>query len=498
MTTLLLLLALTSPVGAQTPVPATSRTSEAVAPNGLKISADLHDEYIVGFKMLVSLTVRNDGDTPLTFPDLSARPHLVRFGLELEKHRTERYTTPPMVDSGATWTIPPRSRRRVLLEIPSSSGFDAGPATLTVAILDPAGAVSLPPRAIRFGDARPVGGTVVYEPTISSTSGAMLAWTHQATSGFDLYLTQWRAADLAQLSAQYHLVHLEKAADPVLSRARATDAGFRYVYWKSAASSFTYVRLDGAGVRNVPRTISVPWPMAEPLARGVTDAQGKLIIPVWIPAPKGTGGTVRALCIDDRGNSVPREVVDLPTRPASVATAVDASGNLVLALGHAAALDVYKVDASLASEMPAKGNRVTRLEEGWQVSALTFDTLPERGDHAGGLALLAVMSRQGEDGVPMWRSTWYDLGGKLIEEGRAARWVAKGEIAALLPAGYEGFYYLTHDAKGAWWFGAQGGTPVKVEGAGPGALWPSPEAVMLRQLAPGRVFVDRAMGPRTK
>lgn len=474
--------------------PSAGSPNEAPAKNGLVVSADLRGEYLTGFPMLVTVTVRNDGDAPLPFPDLSARPHLVRFTMKKGAVKWERYTTPPAADTGATWTIGPRAQRRVTLEIPSSGGLEAGDWELGLAVHDPAGVVSLPSRPVKLAPARPVGGTYVYEPTIQQTVGAMLPWLHEGTGGFDLYLMQFAPKAPTRTVGQFHLARLPARVDPILSRARPADAASRYVYWASGPQTITLARLEGTGLRGKPRNVSLPYPKTELLARGVTDAKGGVVIPLWIPDPAGTGGTVRALCVDERGTQVLREVTRLPARPVTVATGIDAASNLLLALGHGAAVDLYRVDPTLAPEIGARGSRVAALADGWTAAGLAFDTLPDQPSRPGGLALLTLLTRPGTPAAT-YRTVWSDLAGKPIQESQPLPWTAPGTLTALLPGGYGPFYYLTTDAAGALWYGVQAAAPQKLEGAKPGTLWVGGDAVHMRRVVDGTVVEDRTLGP---
>ncbi len=495
----------TAPTPAAPPTgPATAVTTEAApspnqakAKNGLVISADLREDYVAGFPMLVTLTVRNEGTGPLTFPDLAARPHLVRFTMKKDTYKWERFTTPPAADAPTEWTIAPRAQRQVTLEIPSSGGLDPGDWELGLTVKDPAGDVALANRKVRLAVAKPVGGAYAYEATIQQTIGAMIPWVQEVRGGFDLYMLQLAPKGSTRALGLFHLARLPAKADPVLTRARAPDASSRYLYWLSGPQSLTLARLEGTALRGKPRTVTIPYPKAELLGRGVTDARGGVVVPLWVPDPSGTGGTVRALCVDDRGGQVLREVTRLPTRPATVTTAVDAASNLLIALGHGAAVDLYRVDPTLPAEIGARGARVAALADGWTASGLAFDTLPDQGDRPGGLALLSVLTRPGTP-TATYRAVWSDLAGKVIQESAPLPWTAPGAITALQPTGYGPFYYLTTDTSGAVWYGAQAAAPQKLEGAKPGVLWLSADAVQMRRIVDGTVFEDRVLGPLVK
>lgn len=481
-----------TPTATEAPASAPLGINEARAANGLVLSADLRGEYVSGFPMLVTITVRNDTAGPLAFPDLAARPWLVRFFLKNDRYKWERFNTPPANDPATTWTIAPRTQRQVTLEIPSSGGMDPGNWELAVTVKDPAGELSLASRPIKLAAAKPVGGGYVWEPTIQQAVGAMIPWVQAGATGHDLYLLQLAPKSSARVVGQFHLARLPARVDPILSRARASDAAARYIYWASSPQAITLARLQGTTLRGKLRTVSLPYPKVELLGRGATDAKGGVVIPLWVPNPSGSSGAVYALCVDDRGAQTLREVTRLPARPATVATAVDAASNLLLALGHAAAVDLYRVDPTLPAAIGARGARVAALSDGWTPGALAFDTLPDKGERPGGLALLSVLTRPGE--TASYRALWADLAGRTIEETAPLPWTAPGAITMLAPAGYGPFYYLTRDAAGASWYGAQADAPRKLD-VDPGVLWLAAGEVRARRMVPGTVFADQVLGP---
>jgi hypothetical protein len=475
---------------AAAPEAAAGPVSEVTAASGVVVSADLREEYVAGFPLLVTVTVRNATDKPVAFPDLAARPHLVRFTMKSGTTRGERYTTPPATDPPTVWTIAPRAQRKVTLEIPSSGGLDPGMWELGVAVHDPAGVLTLPNRPVRLANAAPVGGSYTWEASIQQSAGAMVPWLQQGTGGFDLYLMQLDPRSPTRSVGQFFLARVPGKVDPVLSRARPSDALSRYIYWTSGAQGLTLARLEGTTLRGKPRTVSIPYPKFDLLGRGGTDAQGGAVIPVWVPDPAGTSGVVYAVCVDNRGTQTLRQVVKLPAKPTAVNTAIDAGSNLVLGLGHPAGVDLYRIDPALPPEIGARGTRVAAMADGWAPTAITFDTLPDRGTQAGGLAMLSVLRRGAE-----YRAVWADLAGKVVDETAPLPWTAPGAVISLLPSAYGPFYYLTQEASGTVWYGVQGGAPQKLDGAKAGVLWPGAGAVQLRRIVPGTVIEDRTVGP---
>ena len=465
---------------------------QVTAPSGAVVHADLRGDYVAGFPMLVEITVVNPTGAAVSFPDLNARPWLVRFQLQFADRKTERLTTPPATDPGTMWSIPPRGRKRVLLEIPSSGAFKPQAGTLTVAVADGSGAtLALGPHPVRIAEAQP-RAQVVHEPTIASASGPMLPWVQPTATGADLYLLHHRPD--GRLAGNYHLTSLPAPADVVLSRSRSADATTRWLYWKSGERTLTLARLAGPRLGAEPTVVSVPYPNAELFGRGATDGRGGLIVPLWIPSPKGAAGSLRALCVDSAGGQVLRKVVDLPSRPTVSTSAVDAGGNLLLALATASGLDLYRVDPTLAPELPARGLRAFKLENGASVGGLAFDSLPDTSDRAGGLALVSLLLRPAEKGTTV-RTQWIDLGGKLIQESPDAPWVVPGPVHHLLSSGFGAWYALSKGAEG-WFYTPQGGKPAGVALTAPGALVLRGEEVRIRTLANGSVVAERAVGAR--
>ncbi len=486
------------PAPAPTPVASQGRQ---LAANGLGITAAVRPENLTGFPILVAFEVENGTGAAQSFPDLAARPHLVRFALDGPRGKSERYNTPPAFDVATSWTLAPRSERRVLLEIPSSGAFPTGDYTLTISILDPGGTVTFAPVPMAIRPAKPVAGTPIWEPTIAQNLGAIFPWVHdRGAAGSALYLMQFDARAQTRAVAQYWLADLTAAVDPVLSRSRPGDSFARFVYWmvpKAKTATVAYGKLDGTALRNGVRTAALPYPTAELIDRGVTDGKGQLVIPMWIPAPSGKGGSLKAWTLTERGTQALRSVVDLPAKPEVHATAIDAGSNLLLAISVAGGVDVYKVDATAPIEIPAKGTRHWVASAGWVPNGLAFETLPDAGERPGGLSLFSFI-RSTTEGVSQWKAQWSDLGGKAFALTQGP-WSLPGELKALVTDGYAPFYMLAQDAAGAWWYQPQSGAAVAVTAGGDlhdPALFISSSVVRARGLGGAGVVSDVALGPR--
>lgn len=463
----------------------------AVTAAGLRVAADVRPEHLAGFTMLVQIVVENPTKQEAAFPDLSARPWLVHFVFAGGGLRQDRANTPPASDGGAVWRLPPGGRRSVLLEVPLSADVRAGSWSLTVEIRDPLG-LSLPAQSVRVSPAQPVAGRFLWDGAASQASGAAMAWLHRASTGYDLYLMTFKPREPAKIAGQYALAHLNQIADPWLSRTRASDTGSRYAYWMEGPQALRALPIDGV-TPGAARTVVLPWPRVDLLSQGITDGRGGLQIPIWVPAPRGEGGSVKIAGLDKRGALQIRTVADLPARPLA-ATGIDAAGNLLLAVGHAAAVDLYRLDPAWPAELPARGARALTLDPGWRAAALGWDVLPDRADRPGGLALQTLLLDESRPEARRARRVHSDLSGRTLLDSGPAPWALPGSVSDNLPAG-EASYTLSRDGSAAW-YAAPGAAPIRLEPTPPpGMLFSDREGVKLRALGGPGVVQDRLLGP---
>lgn len=467
---------------------AAAQTNDVAVPGGLTLSTDLRDDYLAQNKLLVRFTVRNDTSAALTFPDLAARPWLVHFWVtDTRGDKTELFNTPPATDPGTTWTISPRGRRSVLLEVPTSAAFKAGDYTFDVQLTSPA--LDLGARTIHVDTPNPIAGTPVYDSAIAASSGPAFPWVQSTPRGNQLYLMQYTAAGKA-VEGQYFLTSLTAGVDPVISRSRAQDASARWVYWIEGGRTVVMARLDGTTLRDEPARVTAGWPTMVPLGRGVTNAKGGLDLPVWVPAPTGTSGSVKVLCISDRGGIVARNVADFTTRPTVVTTTADAGGNFAMLLGHDRGLDLYRVDAAADPILPAKGQRLYKLTSGEAVLGAAFTNLPANGTSPGGLSVFGLV--RGADGKTASRKL-FDLNAKVLDAAAPVAWTATGSVLDVWSSGYGAWGAVGNDPSG-WWSASSDGTLRKFTPAGktPAALWTTTPP-QLRQLGGASVVLSTSV-----
>ena len=416
-------------------------TVSAQVANPIAISADLRAEYLRGFPLLITITVKNEGSTPLSFPDLSSRPYLVRFQLvDKDGKKQTRFTTPPEKDTDQRWELAPRGRRQVLLEIPSSGALSGPSYDLTVSILDGDVTHELPTRSLSLEAPNPSHAHLTQDGSADGASGWMFPWVQHGESSFDLYLFKVSSQVPTVRGHHYHLLALSGDIQPWLAASRSRESTDRHIYWKDDADQLQHARLKSGTLRYQPRAVGVPYPAWDLLARGITDTQGGLHVPIWIPAPNGVGGEVRVISVDDRGQATFRKVVKMASRPQAV-TAVDSVAHLRLALLYDDKVDIYTLKTEPGVDLPASGRRVFRPvapqpdvapSQPW--SGLMFGTLPPQGEEPGGLALFTWRYSAGEVGGV--EGAWFTLEGRAITQVPSTPLPEGARLLQVLPRGY--------------------------------------------------------------
>lgn len=430
---LILLISLLAAAGETPPATTTAAAAATAAPAtaaGVEVSADLRDEYLFNQDIVISLTVKNNGTAPVTVADLSARPWRVRFLLTLPNGQSQaRFTTPPATEPTTTWTLPPRSQRRVSLEIPSGGALNEGRWPLQIEVDLGDQKVSLPPAVIRVAPAQPVAAQLAPDPLLAGRLGLQTLWLHKAASGYDLYLTLADAKSPTRVVSNNYLDHLAAKSQPQLSAARPSDAGDRYVLWPEGEHAIRYARVQANGLRGETRLLSLPWPKVEIAGQGATDGSAGLHVPIWVPAPKGAAGELRLASADERGKPQLRKIVGLPARPPELITAVDASGAVQLLVRRGDLLDLYSLPNGYGADLPVPGKRIWAGKEGQHLLDARFGSLAASEGQAGGLAVLIAYSEAGR-----LQSQWLSLKGAALLTPSGTDWPTGSTLLSLLPA----------------------------------------------------------------
>ena len=378
--------------------------------SAVQVSTDLRGSYVQGEKMLVHITLENTTSDDQGFADIGSRPHLVKFELTPKGQRAQTwFNTPPEADTDARWTIGARGKRQVLLQVPSSQRFAAGEYSVVVRIQDGENEVVLPAHPFVIEKADPASGTLVYEPLALDRSGHQQAWVQRSATGYELYIQHSAGDDPTNVIGDYHLMTVDGPIEPILAHSRPTERWDRHIYWQVDDNTLAWVRLSGQQVRGEAQSTDLPYPRFEVLGRGVTDTEGRLHVPVWVPAPNGKGGELRAISAGSKGGPRFRKVVRLDERPDWPETAVDDSGNLKMVLTTGGHVDVYTIAA--VGELPAVGRRLVQnvaAEDGTTPGtplAARFGYLD--GNDGGQAVLVLFETPRGAE------ARWLSLGGEV-------------------------------------------------------------------------------------
>lgn len=368
-------------------------------------TASLRDEYLEGERIRVPLMVQNSGSEMLTVPDLERRPWLVDFAFDAGTGELEhRRTKAPAADPGQQLKIPPRAQRVTLLEVPTSGTLRAGDYTLLVSILDKADGEPTPVarESMVVAPSHPVSAHLEASAAGADRTQLQSVWVHQAQDAYDLYLHLSDGRRPDRELGSFFLTRLDTKVRPLLSRARGNDAANRHVVWQAGDRAVSVLQLQGLSVRGEVQTVEVPWPRVELVAAPMTDGTGAVHVPLWVPAPRGSGGELRILRVAERGRTDFRRLLRMDAPPIQVESVVDDSGVAHVAVLTAAALDLYSIrEVEGGAALPVAGRRLLRPPEGQRLERVEFGLRATEGETAGGLALLAL-SRSETALTPQW------------------------------------------------------------------------------------------------
>lgn len=432
------------------PAVALADAATAVEVDGARVDAELRAEYLVGEQVLVPVTVANPGAAPLSFPDLTARPWLVRFELvQPGGGALRRSTAPPAQDDGRTVQIAVRGHRRTLLEVPGADATAAGEYQLAVQLVQGERVSEIRRQAVRFAPARAAAVDLGPDAIAGSKAGVRAVWVHQAAQGADLYLHRARTEDPSAGGTHKHLLHLDAVVQPWLAAARTGDASSAVVAWSTGPRGLRVVEVDPMGLVSVDRAVGLPWPSAEIIGRPGVAAGGVVGLPLWIPDPDGQGGELRVATVGPGDRVGFAGVSRYPARPVAVRTMVDASGAVQFLVHHAAGLDLYALrggSSGIAEALPLAGRRLLAAQAGTTLLSARFGVVPQSEAHAGGVAV-SILS-QDATGLS---GQWLDLRGNRITGTSPVAVPAGAEVVGALPTAAGSLGLLLRQGKAVAW-----------------------------------------------
>jgi hypothetical protein len=455
-----------------------------LATAGVAVDADLRSEYLRGQPLLVDVVASNDGAESVEFPDITRRPHLVRFEIDVPGARPQVHrNTPPATDSDDTWLIPSTGQRHALLAIPGSSKLRAGDYKLTVHIGEGDNTFTIGPHPFAIAEPKPIGGVGPAQPAVAERVGLQSVWVHDSAAGAQLYLHLAEHAAPTNSQGTWFLADVADDTAPTFSTSHAAQAWARHVYWSTPDGPIKVVQLDGPGRAGPIRTLDLPWPGVQLLGTGVTDSAGHLHAPIWIPSPKGTRGEVRVMTYTGRGAPTSRKVARLDAPARGIATAVDGSNTVRIALWVDEQVDLYTLRPG--TELPAAGVRTTgpnRPDAGTPL-ALSYAPLPSGVKRAGGLALYVMEAVPTPEGKTT-RGRWIGSDGQTLHIQAPTALPAGFTIREILPMGADQFAALLTNEAGVLHAWSTDGQPKPIRaGQSPALVSDAEGLVWLRSFA---------------
>jgi len=376
---------------------------------------------ITGAPLVADLEVENTTDAPVDFPDLATRPDLIRFELRYEGKRERRYNTPDPAAAGAVWTLQPGDQRELRLEIPASAGIPAGPIRIHTSLHHTQTPTLLPALSLSRQRASPAAGDLRGASADAGTRHQDVVWVHQ--DGDEAHLVLHHPTPDHQ-HLELVLSPIEATAQPWLSRSRIDTLGERSVVWQTGPQRLHVLRLRAQRVRGTPRAYDLPWPTMEIAGSPVTDREGRLHVPVWIPAPAGSGGELRLASFTEAGAPSFQRMSRRAERPTQVLTTIDASGSPMFLVLWQSGVDLYAQRG--AAHLPLTGRPLWRPTDDSRALRLALGDLPARASSPGALAVL--LATRSEVGIA---TQWLSVQGAVLDAPQAH--IDLGTVIQVLP-----------------------------------------------------------------
>ncbi len=370
----------------------------------VRVTSTMQPLQLTGAPLVADLDIHNPGLSAIRFPDLAARPDLVRFELTYGGKRERRYNTAKEQPPSAMWTLEAGDHRELRLEVPATAGLKPGPIQVAISLHHQKPVTSLPALNLRLQSPSPVAGDLSGAASAPGTRHPDVAWVHQDGERVHLVLHHTHGA------RSYELV-LGKLPGPVelwLSRSRLDMLGERSILWQAAPQQLTVLRLRGQRTRGKPRTYDLPWPKVELAGHPVTDSSGTLQAPIWIPAPSGTGGELRLVSFRDPSGPSFQRMTRLDQRPQQVLSTVDAAGSGIFYVVHKDAVEVYS--PALQPTLPLTRRTLWKSQDASTALRVALGALPKGSVHRGGTAVL--LATRIPDGI---QTQWLSVKGEALE-----------------------------------------------------------------------------------
>ena len=320
-----------------------SATAALAAP---QMSVEVHNRWIAGHRIQLAVRIENTDSTEAAVPDLANRPWLVRFEtVDPSGTRRTVHSTAPETDPGGTIALSSGQIRVTRFEIPTSEGWTAGAASITVNV----DGAAIGKHQIVLNNAELATESDTAKPVDKTGSGSQLI-SVPANGRTDVFMKR--------LNTLEFVTTIDEPAIARLSVARAEQRIGRWITWQGKTGALWTAQQGAHGLQGDPYRVHLPWPDASPCGRAATAGSGHMVIPVCIRSPKGEVTKTTAMVLTPRGQAQFRTIGNY--EPSTILTNVDAAGSVEFVLVRNNAIDWAWLGTDTAAAFPASIKKVWR------------------------------------------------------------------------------------------------------------------------------------------
>lgn len=321
------------------------------------VSVNLHDQWISGNRINLSIRYENNEAKPVTVPDLANRPWLVEFHtVDPNGTKSTIHSTPPERDHGTVIQLNSGERRITRFEIPTSETWTNGTATVRLNI----NGYSTEKHSIHMLDPALHVEAQVAEPVDKISGEPTTLMTVASPKHTDLFIKTPSGFDF--------LERIPGQAKAQLSVARSEQRIGRWITWKDGDDTLWAAQHGAHGFTDKPRRIALPWPGASTCGPPATANSGHLVTPVCIRSPRGEVVKTVAAIVPPRGNLSFRTIGQYGAD--TILTNVDSSGGVEFILVRKNAIDWAWLGTHTTADRPTSIKKVWR---GSGLKSATFD-----------------------------------------------------------------------------------------------------------------------------
>lgn len=311
------------------------------------VSVSLHDQWISGNRLNLSIRYENSGTEPVTVPDLANRPWLVEFHtVDPNGTKSTIHSTPPERDPGGTIQLNSGERRITRFEVPTSEMWPNGTATVRLNI----NGYTTENHSIQMLDPSLNIEAQAAEPADKTAGERTVLMTVTSPNRTDLFIKT--------PNGFHFLERIAGKAKAQLSVARTEQRIGRWITWTDGNNELWAAQHGAHGFTDTPRRIPLPWPGASTCGPPATANTGHLVTPVCVRSPTGKVVKTVAAIVPARGNMQFRTISQYGAD--AILTNVDSSGGVEFILVRDNAIDWAWLGASTTADRPTSIKKVWR------------------------------------------------------------------------------------------------------------------------------------------